>query len=180
MMSGCFPTGAGMHALWSPDAFASVSDYDSWAAELEEDKDIRRQVRKGVLVPINIHSDLVAQIEVRVGAAGGSALSSREKRYRVVSSEPYRFVSNGRIAVGGLEHVCGNVSKPARSMTLPAGVWSVNIHLLAWLDEPGGKTKRGKPSANALPDYLVILSASSRKGRFRTSLQTFPRPAGAD
>jgi hypothetical protein len=166
-----------MHALWSPDAFKSVSDYDSWAVELEEDKDVRRHVRKGSLVPINVGGDCVAEIELRVGPLGGG-LTSREQRYLVVTSKPYRLVSHGRIAVGGLEHVEATASRPARSAALPSGEWSVVIHLLAWDDEPGAKTKSGKPSSKALPDYLVILSSERPEGRFRTSLHTVPPPGG--
>ena len=125
-------------------------------------------------------SDFVAEIKVRVGTAGPKALSTRERKYLIVSSEPYRFVSNGRIAAGGLEHVSGEVSEPARSMVLPVGEWSAEIHLVEWDKEPGAKTRSGKPSAKSLPDYVVILSPASPKSRFRTSLQTFPRPARTD
>lgn len=173
---GPVPTDAGMHGLWSPEAFAGVDGYDSWARELEEDVDILRHIRAGSFVPINIGADLVAEIEVRVSTSGDTRLSDREEKFLAISSQCYRFRSSGSIAVGGIEHVAGRVEAPARTMPLPAGEWSVIVHMLDWDKEPGAFIAAGKPSSNALPDFLVVISPALPGQQFRLSLWTFDRP----
>ncbi len=59
-------TDAGMQALWAPEPFANIHDYDTGDAERGEDADIQRYVAAGNLVPINIGSDGAFAFVVRV------------------------------------------------------------------------------------------------------------------
>ncbi len=178
-MRGAFATDAGMHALWSPEAFSQVHDYQTWARELEDDADITRHISAGDFVPINIGRDMVAEVEVRMSSAGVAALSERERRYLFLASEPYRFVSRGAVAVGGIEHVAGEVTRSTRAMPLAAGQWSVVVHMINWDDEPGAFASPGKPAVTALPDYLVTISPAVKGQAFRAELRTFPPPGSA-
>jgi hypothetical protein len=176
---GTIPTDAGMHGIWSPAAFANVDAYDSWARELEEDADIRRHILAGDFVPINIGTDLVAEIEVRVNTPGSALLSDRERAFLALSSQAYRFQSSGAVAVGGIEHVAARVDAPAKGMPLPPGEWSVVVHMLDWDKEPGAFIAPGQPSPSALPDFLVTITPASPNQQFHGSLETFDRERGA-
>ncbi len=125
-------TDAGSWLVWQPEAFAHVHDYESWSSELEEDDDISRHVRAGVAVPIRIGSDGAFSFLVRVGRSGGrlrgpttADLTERERRYRLVSSEPYLFVAHRRVVVSGIEHVGAVDPDRQLSVDLPEGRWAV-------------------------------------------------------
>jgi hypothetical protein len=167
-------TDAGMWLLWQPQAFASVRDFESWAAELEDDPDILRHVGHGDCVPINIGQDMAAAFVVRVADATGPAtLAERESAYLVVSSEPYLLVSHGAVALTGIEDVRGDGS--SAQVALAEGQWAATVHLLAWDDEPGMKVD-GQPSQEALPDFLVLLNPAEGSQRFRSGVTTFDSP----
>jgi homoserine dehydrogenase len=71
-----------MLCVWSQPAFAEIHDYDSWEPELCEDEDIIRHIQAGHFVPINIGSDGVSEVELRVGSAGERAvITDRESKY---------------------------------------------------------------------------------------------------
>lgn len=173
-LRGTYPTDSGMHGLWRPSAFAAVHDYDSWERELFEDEDIARHIAAGALVPINIGSDGVFEIEVRFGTAAAPAqLSEREAAYLTFSSDPYRFVSDGEMCVSGVEYVTFVPDAYVGRLPLPAGEYSVVVHLIAWDQEPGMVGADGSPSADALPDYVVLIGAPDGDSRYRTDLRTF-------
>src|SRR5450432_1098091 len=101
-----FATDSGMLALWEPNHFEGITDYDAWERELLEDTDISRHIQQGAFVPLNIHADGSFQCAIRVGTIDAPAsLSERERRYLTVSSEPYLFRSRDRVAISGLEHI---------------------------------------------------------------------------
>lgn len=172
-----FATGSGMLAAWSPQHFREITDYDSWERELLEDEDITRHIREGAFVPINIQSDGAFQCVVRVGGSGVSAtLSEREKRYLVVSSQPYLFRSDGTLAISGIEYVAGSPEESVASIPLPRGDWAVTVHLIDWPGEPGARSADGTPASTALSDFVVLLNPVTAETRYRTSLDTFEKP----
>jgi hypothetical protein len=177
-LRGDFWTDAGMLCTWSPSAFRMIDDYDSWEKELLEDSDIRRHIKSGNLVPVNIGSDGCWGVEVRVGTPDKpEVLTDREARYLVVSSESYRLVSNGSICVSGIEYVHGQPEELVGVLKVPKGQYAVTVQLIGWEDEPGMKDKKGNPKKDALPDFVILLNsvlAESRK--YRTKVETFPPP----
>lgn len=64
-------------------------------------------------MPINIRSDGAFQLLVRVGTAGQApALTSREKQYLMVSSQPYLLLSHGTACLSGIEYIGANLGPP--------------------------------------------------------------------
>lgn len=166
-------TDAGLCAIWQPEHFEHVTDFDSFHAELIEDQDIERHIADGAFVPINIGSDGSWEITVRVGAG----LNDREKQYLTISSEPYRLVSRGHLELGGLENV-GTYVGGATVLPIEAGTYSAIVHLLDWDAEPGSRTAEGTASANALPDFIVELHEElAPSPAYRRRVETFERSA---
>lgn len=164
-----------MHCLWSDAAFSEVHDYDAWEKELLDDADIERHIRAGDFVPIYIHSDGVAEIEVRIGnVAVPAALSDREAKYLTVVSEAYLFRSRGSLCVSGIEDVSAEPDEATGIVTLPAGEYKATVSLLAWDEEPGMKDAQGNARPGALPDFLVLVNPRGKETNFRTSVETFP------
>jgi len=77
-----------------------VRGLGDWATE---DERIEASIRSGLFVPVNVGGDGVFQVVVWWGA--GTGLTAEERRFLVVSSEPYRLVSTGDFVLGGLEDV---------------------------------------------------------------------------
>lgn len=177
-VSGVVTTDAGMCALWTPAAFDSITDYDAWERELLEDADISRHVRAGSVVPINIGSDGTFAVLVRTASGHKTvALTERETRFVMVSSQPYLFQTEGGAFVSGLEHICRDPGQPALPVRLSPGRWEVTVHLIDWEAEPGAKGPSGRPAPGALPDFLVLVNPASSTERFRQELATFDPPA---
>ena len=176
-LRGSYATDSGMHCIWDPASFSAIHDYDTWETELLADKDIRRHIQAGHFVPVNIQSDGVFNIEVRVGSAEEpSALSDREAEYLVVSSEPYLFASNGALCVSGIEHVEGQPSDTVGSLDLASGEYAVTVHLIGWDEEPGMVAEDGTPKPEALPDFVVLVNPLAGDVSFRTEVETFDQP----
>jgi hypothetical protein len=168
-------TDAGMLAAWNPKQFATVVDYDTWERELLEDKDILRHVRDGNLVPINIGRDFAAGVTVRIEPLADPKLSEREARYLFLSSEPYLYVSDAEMCVSGIESIDRDPD-PSRVISIAPGRYQVTIHMLDWDDEPGAKDESGRPTANALSDFLILVSPEPRPNSvYRVELETFDR-----
>jgi hypothetical protein len=170
-------TDAGMHALWNPSYFTSVTDYGTWESALLDDDDITKRVRAGELVPINIGSDGVFQFLARVGTEGQApTLTSSEKQHLLVSSQPYRYLSDGAAYLTGLEHICADPSPRTPVLAIPSGPQAVTIHLIDWAAELGGTDDTGKPPSRTLPDFvLLICPADTATTPYRTRLNTFDR-----
>jgi hypothetical protein len=172
-----FATNSGMLALWSPQDFQNITDYDSWERELLDDTDISRHIQQGAFVPVNIQSDGSYQCVVRSASAGVSAkLSDRERRYLVVSSEPYLFRSGDTVAISGIEHISRSPDESAASFPLSAGDWAVTVHLIDWPSEPGAKSPDGNPTSTALSDFVILLNPATAETRYRTKIDTFEKP----
>src|SRR5688572_3317417 len=101
-----FTTDSGMVAVWQPERFHGIVDYNTWERELLEDEDISGHIQQGAFVPLNVQADGAYDCAIRVGSAATPAtLSDRESRYLLISSEPYLFRSCGILSISGLEHI---------------------------------------------------------------------------
>jgi hypothetical protein len=139
---------AGMCALWNPERFATIVDYDTWARELSTDDAILRRLRRGALVPLNLGFDSGFGVTVRLGPCDTAVLTERETRYLVVSSDPYLYMSDGQLCVSGLEHIRANPDTlTVTRITLAPGRYQVTAHLLDWEAEPGAKDETGRATA---------------------------------
>jgi hypothetical protein len=164
-----------MHALWNPSRFTGITDYETWESELLGEDDITQRVQSGDLVPINIGFDGARQFLVRVGTGDqATALTSREKQYLLVSSQPYRYLSDGTAHLTGIEHIYADPGPGAPALNVPPGPSAVTVHLIEWDAEPGAKDAQGKPALGALPDFVVLISPeNTTDSPYRTRLQTF-------
>ncbi|MFF3415364.1 hypothetical protein ACFYW9_11770 [Streptomyces sp. NPDC002698] len=173
-------TDAGMLALWDPRRFTGIVDYDTWDPQLGEDEDVERHIRIGALVPINIRSDGAFGVLVRTGEVGLLArLTERESRHRLVTSDAYLLHSSGQVWLSGVEAVGAEVWPGTVQCDLPAGRYSVVIHLIAWEDEPGSVDEDGTPSETALSDFVVLINpAMPEQDTFRSAVETFDQPEG--
>lgn len=171
-------TDAGMLALWDPQRFTGIVDYDTWDPELGEDEDVERHIRSGALVPINIRSDGAFGVLVRIGVSGRFAqLTEREHRHRLVTSDAYLLHSSGQVWLSGIEAVGAHAWSDTVQFDLPVGRYSVVIHLIAWEDEEGSVNTDGTPSETALSDFVALINpAESGQDQFRSAAETFDRP----
>jgi hypothetical protein len=169
-----FATDSGMLALWEPQRFRGITDYDTWERELLEDADIRRNIQEGAFVPLNIHADGAYDCMIRTGTVSEpAALSDRELRYLALSSEPYLFRSKGTLAISGLEHIGGSPGEAASLVPLISGDWVATVVLIDWGQEPGARAQDGKPAKTALPDFTVLLNFPAGGECYRTKVNTF-------
>ena len=170
-------TNAGLFGIWQPTAFAHIDTLDTWEDEVADDQGLSRAIVEGTFVPINIGGDGAFQFEVR-GTDERGVLTARERSYLVVSSEPYLLVSDGTVALGGLESVGDYGAQAAWQFELDSGRYSVSVHLLDWRAEPGYSNADGSPRDDALPDFIILLSPESAAVRkYRQSVETFVRPS---
>jgi hypothetical protein len=170
-------TDAGMVALWDPQCFLDIVDYETWDVQLGEDEVVERHIRAGVLVPINIRSDGAFGVLVRVGGAAQPAqLTEREERHCLVTSEAYLLHTAGQVRLSGIEAVGAEVWADTVEFDLAAGRYSVVIHLIAWEDEPGGVKEDGTPSDTALSDFVALINpVAPEQENFRSAVETFSR-----
>ena len=168
-------TGSGMFALWERSAFAGVVDYGTWESRLLEDSDIETEIAAGHLVPINIHSDSVSEIEVRVGTkAAPASLSPRESTYLTVSTPaPYMIRAQTILHFGGIEHIHADPGAETGSLSVEAGEYQADVHLIDWQQEPGMTNADGSPTNGALPDFIVILNPAGDPPPSRNTVNTF-------
>jgi hypothetical protein len=179
-VAGVFATDAGMLCLWDPAAFAGVVDYDTWDEQLCEDKDLRRHIKGGHVVPINTNRgiDGAFAVHLRVGDGHTPAeLTERESKYLLAESEPYLFICTGKFCVCALEHVEAEPGRKVGSVTAPEGKYAVKVCFIGWDEEPGMKDKKGRPKRGALPDFVVLANPNPAKGsRFRTKVHALETP----
>lgn len=148
-------TDAGMFGIWQPESFEAVTSLEDWHETVSEDAAITAHIQSGVFVPINIGADGAFQFIARGLEGPGTSLSEREVRYLAVSSEPYRLISRGSVALGPLEAVGAYMGLEAVRLPAGAGQYLVVVHLIDWSAEPGSSTPDGEPSLNALPDFVI-------------------------
>ncbi|MEM7315995.1 MAG: hypothetical protein AAF497_22900 [Planctomycetota bacterium] len=170
-VKGTVSTDAGSMFLWDVESFRNVSDYDSWSKELEDEKDIQRHIEAGRIVPISWGGDSVAEVVARLGTP--SSMSDREKEYVLVASQPYRFETSGSACISGIEMISGSPTDDILAFELQPHSYTVWLHMIAWMDEPGAENPDGSPSASALPDFIVCIEAPQPDLTYRTELQPY-------
>ena len=169
-----FHTDSGMLALWDYSTYQHIEDYDTWEPEFVEDDDIARNIKNATYVPINIQSDGVFCVEVKFQEA--AQLSEREQNYLMVTSQPYLLRTDGKIALSGMETVGKEPTNNIKIFNVEPGEYIVKVHLVSWDNEPGSKGPDGKPTENALPDFIVfILSNDGIIKSYRQEVETFRR-----
>jgi hypothetical protein len=77
-----------------------------------------------------------------------------------------------RDACGGFERVGDPGSGDGFTIEVPAGRWTATVHLLNWRDEPGSVGEDGRSTADALPDFVIVL-VPDRGGPYRSERETF-------
>ncbi|WP_204035672.1 hypothetical protein [Micromonospora qiuiae] len=164
-----------MFGVWQPEHFAGVTSLDEWEDEVSEDAALLRHIEAGVFVPINIGGGGAYQFTVRHGGPAGG-LTEREGRYRLVSSKPYLLIAKGQTALGGLEAVGQYSGVDPLALPTDPGRYAVTIHLIDWKAEPGTADPDGKPTTNALSDFIIEIYPESGSEEYRLSLATFDRP----
>lgn len=164
-------TSAGMGGLWQPEHFEHVTSLDAWEDEVSEDLGLSRHIEAGAFVPLNVGGDGVFQVVLQE-----SGRTDRQARHTLVSSQPYLLISNGTLALGGLETV-GSYIGGAHVVQFKPGRFVVRVHLIDWKAEPNSMDENGKPTADALPDFVVEINLESAPlPAYRRSVQTFERP----
>jgi hypothetical protein len=96
-MSVLASTNAGMCALWDSSRFTDVTDLDPWEDLLGEDESLVTLIAEGALVPLNVGGSDSFQIAVRT-----EALTAREQRARIATSQPYLLKDRWTDAAGWL------------------------------------------------------------------------------
>ncbi|OII65492.1 hypothetical protein BJP40_16610 [Streptomyces sp. CC53] len=169
-------TSAGMFALWRLSRFAGVTDLEEWEDEVADEESLAEAITEGALVPVNIGGDGAYQFTVRGVSVLGS-LTEREARFRLVSSQSYLLVSDGLVALGGLEAVGEYTGADRLQLPLDSGRYAVQVHLIDWKAEPGALGADGKPAKNALGDFVIEICRESPEGgsEYRQSVVTFTR-----
>jgi hypothetical protein len=162
-------TNAGICALWRPESF-DFEEFEDWEDWATEDRNLIASAASGLFVPINVGGDGVFQIVVRWGRDAG--LTALEQRCLLVVSEPYLVVSQGRLVLGGLEDVGDAEFASSNSIEIAAGRYAVSVNLIDWKADPASVDASGKPTENALPDFVVVVESASG-GPYRTAVKTF-------
>ena len=105
-----------------------------------------------------------------------TGLSDRERAYAVVASEPYLLVvTGGEVCLSGIENV-GAASYAELRLGIPDGRYAVRSTIVAWDDEPGALDAQGRPSADALPDFVLEIQPERGTEPYRTNELTFDAP----
>lgn len=165
-------TSAGMCGLWQPEKFSAVDELDDWEDSVADDSALLQCISDGEFVPLNVGGDGTFGVTVRRGE-----LSAREAQFRLVSSDPYLLVSRGAVRLGGLENV-GNYVGGGVEIPLPAGRYSVVVHLIDWEAEPGALSDDGEPTDSVLPDFVVeIAEEPDPAPSYRVEVVTFDPPS---
>ncbi|GGT97353.1 hypothetical protein [Streptomyces lateritius] len=140
------------------------------------DESLVEYIDEGALVPVSIGGDGAYGFTVR-GVPEPGRLGEREERFRLVSSQPYLRVPDGRVALGGLEAVGEYTGADRLEFPLAPGRYAVRIHLIDWKAEPGSQGPDGKPRANALGDFVIEITEESpaNAGGYRKSVVDFTR-----
>lgn len=135
-----------------------------------------KYIQIGKFVPINIQSDGGFQFVVRIGNVQNlEKPDTRESQYSFVSSEAYLFDTDGDAYVSGFEHISGNYLENLPNFSLKKGRYVVNVYMLDWEAESGSKDENGQPTANALPDFLILINPEEAPIQYRQKVLTFDR-----
>jgi hypothetical protein len=174
-------TSAGLGGIWQPQHFTHVTGLEAWEDDVAEDAALEAHIRAGAFVPLNVGGDGAFQTVLRGRTGTAGTLTPRERRYLLVTSEPYLLVSGGLLEVGGLEAVGGYGGAPAARLDLAPGRYAVVVHLVDWEAEDGAVAADGSPKEGALPDFVVEIGPELPPGTvYRHSVETFDPPAEDD
>ena len=122
-------TGLGMFALWNRPDFAGIVNYETWKSAIGDDGAIERQVAKGTLIPIKVHSYGAYTFEIRVGSPESPAeLTPAERRSVTEPSEPYLFHSQGGLNLSAIEAIGSEVGNDVARVRMVPGEYSVRIY----------------------------------------------------
>ncbi len=122
-------TGLGMFALWNRNDFAAIVDYETWKPQLGDDEAIERQVAKGTLIPIKVHSFAPHIFEIRVGSPDMSAvLTPAESRSVTDLSGPFPFRSLGGLNLSAIEAIGSEVGNDVARVRMVPGDYSVTVY----------------------------------------------------
>ncbi|HYP70882.1 MAG TPA: hypothetical protein VEP93_08335 [Variovorax sp.] len=167
------PTDSGMHGLWNPEAFKAVCDFDAWAHNFVEERDIQRHIAAGAFVPIYVHADGAPLIDLRVGSAQAPAVFDPGTQARVERrSRPYLLVSNGMVGVSGIEYINAYSDEGARFLNLPAGRW------VAQVLEVEPQDGLDKQLADKVPNFVVLLNPEpAQRPDYSQDVDTFSQAA---
>ena len=172
-------TDAGMWCIWNIDRFSNILSYEDWEKIFLDNLLIKQLIEQKVFVPINIGSDGSFQFEIKIGTKEKEAiLNEREKKYLRSTSKNYCILSNGKLAVSGLEKI-GEVEHDIDNVCIvytDNTEYIVSINLIEWDKEPNMKDAEGFPTKEALPDFIILLNPVDEnvKYKFSTELDTFP------
>jgi hypothetical protein len=168
-------TDAGSCALWDPEAFEDIVDEGAWEDDPFDDDALRRYIRAGHYVPVSVGADGTYEVLVRVGTtAAPAALTDRERRYLIATSEPYLLVTTGGGACYSNAETVAVPVEAAGHVPLPVGRWSVTVHEIDNMEEPGQLDAAGNLAATALPGFVLLIDpAPDTAGDHRTEFQTF-------
>lgn len=164
-------TNAGMCALWQPESF-EFDEFEDWEDWATENQNLTASATSGLFVPINVGGDGVFQIAVRWDRDAG--LIESEQRCLLAVSDPYLVVSQGRLVLGGLEDVGDAEFASSNAIPIAAGRYAVTINLIDWKADLPSVDSSGKPTENALPDFVIVIEPAI-DGPYRTEVQTFER-----
>jgi hypothetical protein len=169
-------TSAGMFALWRVSRFAGITDLDEWEDEVADEESLARVIAESALVPVNIGGDGAYQFAVRGVEALGD-LTEREARFLVVSSQRYLLISDGLVALAGIEAIGEYGGAERLEIPLAPGRYAVQVHLIDWKAEPGAVGTDGKPTKDSLGDFVIEICRESPEGDgdYRSSVETFTR-----
>lgn len=167
-----FHTDVGMLGFWNYSTYQHIEGYATWESEFVEDEDIVRNIKNATYVPINIQSDGVFCVEVKLHEA--ATLSEREQKYLMVASQPYLLNTDGKISLSGMEAVGKEPAYNVKHFNVDPGEYVIQVHLISWDQEPGSKGSDGKPTENALPDFIVFVFPNDGTVKsFRQEVETF-------
>lgn len=164
-------TDSGMWALWDYETYKDIDDYDKWEPLFCEDTDIENQIKRKTFVPINIEEDGCCSFTLKID----EELSDREQKYVCVKSDEYLFQSRGRAVLSGIEYIERDI-KPEQVMIigLPEGVYSVQVYLISWNEEPDAYLDTGDVNPEALSDFVVLIkSKADSEKTYRIKVNTF-------
>ena len=163
-----FETNSGMYGIWRPQAYANICSLSAWDGAFVKNESIEPYIRSGSFIPLYLHQNGDALIEVRIGSAAMPASpTSIEARWTTNASEPYLFESDGVLALSGIEVVNGSANPQVHALPLAAGRWTLTVRVLEPPYERSGKNDQ-------IPNFLVLANPEIKPApAYRLSVETF-------
>lgn len=152
-MIAALPTDSGMHALWDPQSFRSVCSFETWEDAILKNDGIRKAIGVGAFVPIYVHSDGTPLIDLRIGTRDKPSVFGDVPNGKITrQSKPFLFVSQGHVALSGIEYIRGTTDASTRVLPLRPGRWSVVTAEV--------ETREGVPEKDGetVPNFIVLIN----------------------